>query len=62
MCTYSRVVKRRRIRLVDDGGIPQDVIVGPEVDCRSCESHVHSMVNVLVEYGCVDKPESDPCR
>lgn len=62
MCTYSRVVKRRKIRLVDDGKIAQEVIVGPELHCRSCESHVHSMVNVLVEYGCVDTPESGPCR
>lgn len=55
VCMYSHSVQNRRVTLIGDSSqIIEDVMVGPEIQCRGCESHKHAMHNVLELNGCFD--------
>lgn len=63
-CMYSRCISNRRVTMIDDvSGITEDIIVGPDMQCRGCASHQKSMHDLLESYGCFVGSEGDrACR
>lgn len=64
VCTFQSSVKHRRVTVVDKrDDISQDVVVEPDIHCRSCVNNARSMLMVLLDHGCVEKDaKTEACR
>ncbi|CAN0475847.1 unnamed protein product, partial [Laminaria digitata] len=55
VCMYSKSVENRTVILIDDASqTSEDVMVGPDIQCRGCAGHKRSMLEELVSHGCFD--------